>query len=149
MPQAMSLYEQDFCAWLARNADFLKQGQIEQVDMSHLLEELDDMGANQHHALENRLRVLLAHLLKWQYQPNYRSRSWNATLFEQRVQIGGLLDRSPSLKSSLVEKLDKAYPKSVKLAAKETGLEERIFPKECPYTLAQILDEDYYPDSTD
>jgi Domain of unknown function DUF29 len=93
------------------------------------------------------LRILLAHLLKWQYQVELRSRSWNATIYEQRSQIEERLDRSPSLKHYLLEKIPKAYRQAVKLAAKETGLNEAIFPIECPYTLEQILGEEYYPEA--
>lgn len=140
-----SLYHQDFYAWLRQNIALLKQGNWTQIDRMYLLEELEEMGANQQNALSNRLRILLAHLLKWQYQVELRSRSWNATIYEQRSQIEELLDRSPSLKHYLPEKIPKAYRKAVKLAAKETGLNEAIFPTECPYTLEQILGEEYYP----
>lgn len=142
-----SLYHQDFYAWLRQNIALLKQGNWTQIDRMYLLEELEEMGANQQNALSNRLRILLAHLLKWQYQVELRSRSWNATIYEQRSQIEELLDRSPSLKHYLPEKIPKAYRKAVKLAAKETGLNEAIFPTECPYTLEQILGEEYYPEA--
>lgn len=75
-----SLYHQDFYAWLRQNIALLKQGNWTQIDRMYLLEELEEMGANQPNALSNRLRILLAHLLKWQYQVELRSRSWNATI---------------------------------------------------------------------
>ena len=142
-----SLYHQDFYAWLLQNIALLKQENWTQIDRMYLLEELEEMGANQQNALSSRLRILLVHLLKWQYQVELRSRSWNATIYEQRSQIEELLDRSPSLKHYLLEKIPKGYRQAVKLAAKETGLNEAIFPTECPYTLEQILGEEYYPEA--
>ncbi len=141
----MSLYEQDYCAWVTQHINLLKLKQLTQMDIKNLIEELDDMGAHQHHALLNRLRILLAHLLKWQYQARYRSRSWNATIFEQRVQIEELLERSPSLQSTLLAKIEKSYPKALKLAAKETGIHVSVFPSDCPYSHQEILDENFYP----
>ncbi|MGJ5632506.1 DUF29 domain-containing protein [Nostoc sp. CALU 1950] len=89
--------------------------------------------------------MLIGHLLKWQYQSQRRSRSWLATLRIQRLDIAELLEDNPSLKPYLEEALRKAYLKSVELAVGETDLPKRAFPVECPYSLSEIVDYDFYP----
>jgi len=84
-------------------------------------------------------------LLKWEYQPNFRSRSWSATIEEQRLSLVGLIEDNPSLKSVLAERFAKAYPQGVLLAVKETNLDKRTFPAQCAYTLEQVFDMDFYP----
>jgi Domain of unknown function DUF29 len=82
---------------------------------------------------------LLAHLLKWEYQAEKRSRSWQSTIREQREQIEDLLSDSPSLKAYLEEALGISYPRGLALAVDETELDAEVFPKKCPYTLEQVL----------
>lgn len=147
------LYEKDFSTWAARNAELLKQGRFAELDIGHLLEELSDMSTSERNELENRVTVLLAHLLKWQYQyrqlsdkwKEFDSRSWRSTMIEQRVRIAKRLRKSPGLKNAWDEVLAEAYADAVELAAKETGLAETAFPPACPYTQAQILDDSFYP----
>jgi len=103
------------------------------------------MGASERNQLRNRLKVLVGHLLKWQFQASQRSRSWEATIKEQRLSVIGLLEDNPSLKTILAERLEKAYPQGVQLAVKETNLDEKTFPKNCPYTLEEILDTSFFP----
>jgi hypothetical protein len=92
------------------------------------------------------LIVLLTHLLKWQYQPVRRGKSWELTIKGQRVNCLDVLEDNPSLKSKLDELLTKAYYRAKLEAAKETGLDEDFFPEYCPYTLSQLFDNQYYPD---
>jgi hypothetical protein len=92
------------------------------------------------------LKVLVAHLLKWEYQPRFRSRSGSATLKEQRLSLLDLLEENPSLKSILEARLKKAYPLAVLLAVKETNLDESTFPENCPYSLEEILSLDFHPE---
>lgn len=100
-PQA--LYDEDLLAWAERQADHLRAGQLDRLDVEHLIEELEAMAGNLRRELKNRLRILLAHLLQWQAQPKRRSRSWAATIAEQRDQIEALLEENPSLRRSLDE----------------------------------------------
>ena len=140
------LYEQDFHAWALQNAGLIRDGRWEQIDQGHLAEELEDMGASKQQQLESRLRILLGHLLKWQYQPHLRGRSWQATVKEQRYAIMRLLQKNPSLQSKWDETLKDAYRLGVLLAVRETNLEESTFPETCPYAQAKILGDDYWPD---
>lgn len=141
----MSSYEQDFYRWTQEQANLLREGRLSSIDVDHLIEELETMGARERRELTNRLKVLLAQLLKWRYQPQRRSRSWRATIDEQRLSLDDLLDDNPSLRSMLDGQLGKAYRLGRLLAIKETDLDEDIFPSACPFTLADVLAKDRYP----
>jgi len=138
-------YDRDFCYWLEQNVALLRAGKLTEIDIENISEELESMGKSQHHELISRLRVLFIHLLKWQYQPEQRSSSWKGTIVEQREQIFQLIETSPSLKHEIDSKIIKAYRGAVKYVVAESGLAEDIFPCQCPYTLEQILNEDFYP----
>jgi hypothetical protein len=141
----LNLYEADFCAWTQEQAALLRNQQWSQIDLPNLIEEIESLGKQQRQELRNRLSVLLGHLLKWQYQPQSRSRSWLATLRIQRLDIAELLEDNPSLESYIEEALRKAYFKGIELAVGETNLPHCTFPTECPYSLAEILDSQFYP----
>ena len=145
--QPQSLYEQDYYQWTVETANSLKSKSYGAVDVEHLIEEIESMGASQTRQLESRLEVLIMHLLKWQYQPSLQGRSWKKTIIEQRKRIKRLLQKMPSLKSSIDDEVLDAYDYARDDAIYETGLSESIFPKEMPYSLEQILDDNFYPES--
>jgi hypothetical protein len=140
-----SLHDLDFYAWTQQQVELLKSGNLFEIDVTYLIEEIESMGASERRELVNRLAVLLAHLLKWQHQPSFRGRSWQLTLKEQRRQLQRLLQDNPSLHARLEEFIAEAYLDSILLAAKETGLEESAFTLSCPYTRDNLLDADFYP----
>ncbi len=147
MNNLATVYEQDFYLWLCQNTELLRQGRVAEIDMGNIAEELDVMGKSQHRELVSRLKILFAHLLKWQYQPDHRSGSWKGTIVEQRHQIEQLLQMSPSLNHQIDQKVPKVYKKAVEYAAAETGISESVFPKTCPYTLEEALGRNFYPES--
>lgn len=141
-----SLYQRDFHLWTQENARLIREGRLQELDYEHLLEELDSMGSSERGQLKNRLRVLLAHLLKWQFQPRYRGRSWAAAIEEQRLSIQDLLAENPSLQGWVQASMQKAYPLAVLTAVRETNLDKSIFSKICPYSMEQVLSIEYLPD---
>ncbi|PZN79674.1 MAG: DUF29 domain-containing protein [Candidatus Methylumidiphilus alinenensis] len=141
-----NLHENDLYAWTRQQVQLLKSGQLSALDVSNLIDEVDDMGGSIRNQLESRLEVLLMHLLKWQYQPNYRGRSWQLTIKEQRRKIERLIRKNPSLQNTLDQTLADAYGDAILAAAKETGMAENIFPEQCPYSIQQIIYSDYLPD---
>ena len=144
---APSLYQTDFYAWTQEQVSLLRNHQWNQLDLLNLIEEIESLGKQQRQELRDRLSLLIGHLLKWEYQPQHRSRSWRSTIRIQRLDISELLEENPSLKPYLEEALLKAYPKGVVLAVGETDLPDRTFPLECPYSLTEILDNRFYPGS--
>jgi hypothetical protein len=141
----MQLYERDFYAWTQEQAALLRSGQLERLDRVHLAEEIEALGRQERRELVNRLGILLGHLLKWQFQPHLRGKSWRATLSEQRRQIQRLLKESPSLKPELAAALAEAYQDGILLVVKETPLAEDDLPAECSYTLEQVVNLGFYP----
>lgn len=142
---ALNLYETDFYAWTQEQATLLRRQRWSQIDLQNLIEEIESLGKQQRQELRNRLSVAIGHLLKWQYQPQYRSRSWLATLRVQRRDTSRLLNDNPSLKAYLADAVHEAYENARDLAMGETDLPEQTFPLDCPYSLAEILDAGFYP----
>jgi hypothetical protein len=140
------LYNQDFHAWAEQQARLLRCGQLADADLEHIAEEIATLGASERRELESRLKVLLLHLLKWQYQPQNRSAGWIGSIDEQRDQIDTLLRQSPSIKRLVPEYVDYAYPKARRSALHETGLSQDVFPAQCPFSEQAILDPEFWPD---
>lgn len=139
-------YEEDAYGWAAHTVQLLKEKKMNEVDFDGIIEELEEMGISNKHALISRLSVVISHLLKWQYQPTMRGHSWIYSIREQRKQSRVHIKDNPSLKSKLDDILTDAYGIATAKAAKETALDAKIFPTECPYTFEQIMDEDFYPE---
>ena len=138
--------ETDYLHWLQTQVNHLRTGQLERLDRKQLIEELEGMSRSERRQLRNRLIVLMMHLLKWQYQPEKRSRSWSVTIITQRNDIKLLLRESPSLKPTLPMAFAEIYPRARQEAADETGLPLSTFPETPPLTLEQVLNEDYWPE---
>lgn len=142
----MSNYQADFFGWTQEQADLLKAGRFDRLDISHLIEELKIMGASERRELLSRLEELLMHLLKWQYQPGLRGASWEVSIIKQRDALEDLFEASPSLRSRLTEVFDKAYRRARVYASKETGLALSIFPQGCAWGIEDVLRDDFWPD---
>lgn len=142
------LYEQDIHAWTQQTAELLRQHRFQEIDIEHLVEELETMGRRDRQELVSRLKILLGHLLKWQYQPQHRSSSWRGSILEQRLRIRDLLQDVPSLKPFLAEAASAAYGDGARLASKETGLPLAQLPAALPYALDPLLDDDWFPGGT-
>jgi len=154
MANLATLYQTDYAAWAQRNAELLRERRFDELDLEHLLEELSDMSKSDRRELRSRLLVLLAHLLKWEYQygqlserwREFDGRSWRSTIVEQRKQLSDLLKQSPGLKGIFAETIEATYPDAVELACDETGLPPEAFPERCPYRPEQIHEKTFYPE---
>lgn len=140
-----ALYDTDLYAWANANAELLRQGKYQQIDVGHLIEEIEDMGKSQQHAIASHLRNLLMHLLKWHFQPAKQSNSWKFTIRNARQEIEDLLNENPSLTDLPATTLQRTYTKARQLAADETGLATTTFPVDCPYGVEQVLAADWLP----
>lgn len=144
-----SLYDRDFYTWVYHQSSLLRQKQFDELDLLHLVEEIEDLGKRHYDQLESRLMQLTAHLLKWQIQPWKRSNSWRATIRVQRKSIAKLLDRNPGLKARLAEALGESWDQARDLAIVETDLPDNSFPEICPFSLTDLLDSDFWPEPPD
>jgi len=140
-----TLYETDYLQWIETTVKKLRSQNYENVDWENLIEEIEDMGRSERRSLESNLIVVLLHLLKWQYQPEYRSGSWESSIIEHRRRIKKSLKESPSLKPYLESIFAEAYTEAVKQAKAETGLPLETFPSQCLYKLSQVVDDEFLP----
>lgn len=132
------LYEHDETAWLDLMAELARDGRGDELDLPHLAEYLSDMARRDRREVESRLVVLIMHLLKWDFQPDHRSRSWRSTVIEQRQELRRLLGQGVLLAHAR-DVLEEVYSEAVERAVAETGLKPSVFPPECRLTLEQVL----------
>jgi len=140
----MPTYDLDFYAWTQEQAKRLRDG--EPVDAENVAEEIETLGKSTRREMESRLRVIILHLMKWQWQDGLRSKSWTATLANQRDDLQKLLEENPSLRPQIAEMIPGAHQDALRDAYRETLLPPRYFPEACQYTVEQILNPDFLPD---
>jgi hypothetical protein len=147
----MTLYDTDYYSWCLEQAAALRRVAGERVntsvpiDWENVAEELEDLGKSRARELRSRYVVLLLHLLKWTYQPSRRSRSWRATIVEQRDEIVQVLAENPGLKPQQEASFAVAYPSARKRAAAEIGRPLSALPEQCPFVLEQVVSDDFWP----
>ncbi len=135
-----TLYNTDFAEWAARTAELVRAGRIEEVDLMHLAEEIEDLGKCERKAVRSQLRRMLLHLIKQEIQPDRDGATWRASVADARQEIVDDLADSPSLRPYLEVHLQEIYRQAVALAVIETGAATTV-PEQCPYTLDQLLKE--------
>lgn len=141
-------YETDVVAWANEQARLIRSGRFDLLDLEHIAEEIEDVGKSEQRELASRMAVLLAHLLKWQYQSERRGNSWARTIREQRKQIAFCLKKTPSLRSSLEDAdwLAATWSEAVSRAVAETEI--FAFPEDNPWPMDQVLHADFFPSDT-
>lgn len=144
-----ALYDRDLNAWCEQQAANLRErstlGSNDGLDYENLAEEIDALGRSQKNALRSHLVVVILHLLKWQYQPDRRGKSWENSIANARAEVAYALEDSPSLRRLLPEAVERAYPIAMRDAETETALPQATFPTTCPFTVEQILDPAFNP----
>jgi hypothetical protein len=141
------LYDTDFDAWARQQAEALRAKDWAALDIEHLVEEVEELRKSERKAVRSQLRRLMSHLLKWQYQPQRRSDSWLATILDARRLLADDLEDNGSLARELPLLADWAYPRARREAAKDTGLPLATFPEACPWSIAQLREEDFVPEA--
>ncbi len=132
-------YTQDFYAWTQAQAVLLEAQRFDALDIVNIVEEITSLGASERRALGSHLKQLMLHLLQWQYQPSGRQ-------IGHSCESAVVLEDSPSLRREVPRLLARRYPAARLLAQDETGLPLATFPPTCPWTAAQILDDDFWPE---
>lgn len=142
----MQTYDKDVLAWANEQARLLRARRFDLLDVEHLAEEIEDVGKSEQRELASRLVALLAHLLKWQFQPELRGASWEKTIRAQRTELAYHLDETPSLRTKLNEPrwLEVVWAKAVAQAVAETGLD--VFPDQCAWAIDdEVLNPGWFP----
>ena len=145
---AESLYERDFYAWLQDQAAKLRARSHNDIDWENLAEEIESVGRSERKEIENRLAVLIHHLLKWEFQPGRRSESWRISIGEQRIWLPGVTKNSPSLKAYPAKVFKDAYREGRRQAINETGLSAKTFPADPPFSVTEALNNRFWPGET-
>lgn len=142
-------YQSDVVAWAHEQAQFIRAGKFDRLDLTHLAEEIEDVGKSEQRELASRMAVLLAHLIKWQYQPAKQSKSWMRTLRIQRKEIDYALGEAPSLRTKFNDPawLDIVWAKAIGQAESETGLDLDGLPDTLPWEVSLVLQDEWYPSS--
>lgn len=139
-------YLVDFNRWIDHTAQLLRDRRWQEIEVDHLIEEVEDLGKSQRRAIASQLTRILLHLLKWRYQPERRSDSWLDSITDARTQLELAIEESPSLKEYPLEKLEDSYQRARRQAAQQTNLDISLFPESCPFAIANILDESWLPE---
>lgn len=140
-----TLYDRDYALWIEGMIAQLTAGDWAEIDRDHLIEELADTGRRERLSLESNLVVILLHLLKWEFQPGLRSGSWAGSITEHRRRVSRALETSPSLKNHLLATWADCYENARFQASVETGLAIDQLPIDCPYSVEQVCDRNFWP----
>jgi hypothetical protein len=138
MIQTNQEYDTDFYGWSEHQAELLKNKEFDKLDILNLIEEIETLGRSEKRTLKSYLIILLIHLLKVKYQPEKHTRSWDLSIKNSRREFMECLSENPSLKPKLLDILESAYFSARISAIQQTGLEEEIFPIECPWTIEEL-----------
>src|SRR5271166_6092160 len=134
-------YETDFYAWSLEQVSHLKKKEFTMLDFDHLIEEIETLGASDQRAFTSYLARILQHMLKIEYQPQKKTKSWDRSIKLYRSQSLRILKKNPSFKKMTPEFFYDAYQMGCLEASKETGLDIDVFPEECPWTIEEVLGE--------
>ena len=141
-------YDEDFAAWVLAQAALLRERRFDELDVDHLVEEVESVGNSEFKALTSALRLIIQHMMKWDYQPDLRSRSWRTTIHMQRKAVERLLKQNPSFRSRLEAAIEEAYDDVPGEIERETTIPATRLPQSCPYGLDEIMTRlhDFDPD---
>jgi hypothetical protein len=139
------LYEQDLAVWADDQGRMLRDRRAEGLDWDNLAEEIESLSRRDKSEIRSRLIALVMHLLKWEFQPEKRSHSWQSTIGEQRVHVEGILEYSPSLERFPSEIFEQCYAVARREAEKETKLQLKTFPDKAPFSVEEALDYGFMP----
>ena len=131
-------YDGDFYTWSQQQGRLVREGRWSEVDRENVAEEIESLGREQFNKLESAIRVILIHILKWDHQPEKRSRSWAVSIATQRAELEDILGDNPGLRPRIGEAIFRAYRKARLQAINETGLKKSAFTDACPYSFDDI-----------
>ena len=138
-------YENDFVLWIDKQVALLRAKKFGQLDLGNIIEEMESIAKSLQREFRSRLRVLIIHLLKCQFQPEKKGGNWLGSIGEQRSELSDLIEQNPSLKRLVEAHAAQVYPSAAQRAADETSLPKSIFPLQNPYSAEQLLDTQFIP----
>ncbi len=136
-------HDEDLYTWVQEQVALLRAGRFDEIDAENIAEELSDVGKTEFSKLQSALEIVLTHMLKWDHQPEKRTRSWDNSIVAHRALYSDVLQDNPGLKPRREEALARAYRQARLRASSETGLSRSSFPEDCPYDWPAILDRNF------
>ena len=142
-PTTKHLYEQDFYAWSKAQANLLRAGRYSDLDLEHLIEEVDDLGESLKRSVRSRLRTIIEHLLKLEHSPAQAPRGgWYDTILTQRSDL--LDELTPSIRREIEPALPELYERTrekttTSLRKHGENAAADALPPSCPYAFDQII----------
>ncbi|HSA79773.1 MAG TPA: DUF29 domain-containing protein [Geminicoccaceae bacterium] len=147
LTDAASLYQEDFAAWLDLQVATLRERRFTNLDLDNLIEEVESIRRAEARSVQHHARVVVAQLLQLAHSTlGDPRRSWKSTANSHRDELETRL--TPTLRQELAAGLEKVYARGRKIAAtvlETEGTDRDWLPRTCPYTLAEILEEDWFP----
>jgi hypothetical protein len=138
-------YDGDFHQWAVEQGRALRSKNPDSIDWDNVAEEIETLGRSEKREIESRLTIVLLHLLKWQFQPEKRKGGREASVRVQRRDLKQVLAENPSLWQLPEQALSHCYDRARLDCERETGLEFETFPEICPYSVEQVLDDNFLP----
>jgi len=136
-------YEEDYAAWIGHQVALIKAGRWSEIDRDNLIDEVESLGRSVFNSFVSAIEIVLLHMLKWDFQPERRSRSWTLSIDEHRARAEDQLGDNPSHKARIDEAVARAYRVARLRAAGETDLPRRTFPDQCPYSWTEIMEREH------
>ena len=135
----LAAYEDDLYSWALEQAELLRTGRLDALDLLNLADEITDVAHWLSSKMHSDVSRILQHLLKWDYQTDHRSRSWAESIWEHRKRAARHLKKGPGLKSTLPDLIGEAYVDGRDFASRDTRMPESTFPDTCPYSWDEIM----------
>jgi len=146
-------YDDDFYAWTKYQAKVLRTLRTDdnRFDRDNLVEEIESLGNSQRDAARSQVRRILEHFLKLAHSPASDPRyGWMGSIVEARAALDDLI--TETLRSDVEGTIARLYRDARRRA--ELGLLEhgeteaaKALPVACPYTLDDVLRDDWYPEA--
>lgn len=140
-----NLYNTDTYTWALEQSDALRRRSVDEIDWQNVAEEIESVGRYKIRELGSRYTVLIAELLQWQFHPKSRNEKWETVIYANRRMISKHLSSNPGMLPFRDGAFGEAYLDAKDFAAIETGLPLKSFPDTNPFTLAQAMDDSFWP----
>ncbi|NBC31132.1 MAG: DUF29 family protein [Alphaproteobacteria bacterium] len=142
------LYDIDYYAWTQDQAARLRTlAGDNRIDAAHLAEEIEDLGKSELHAVESYVERVLEHFLKIEFSGMADpQKGWRREITGFRMRLRKRL--TASMRRWIRDEFEDAYWQACRKAIKSLNnstFEDRL-PPDCPYTLDQVLDPDWFPE---
>jgi hypothetical protein len=133
------------CGLGQRTGGAATRGQVLGTDIERIADEIEDVARSERREFASRMATLLADLLRWQYLPELRSRSWQRMIDARRQVVAAHLREAPSLRSFLTDErwVRATWADAVAKAVVETDLD--VFPAACLWPMQAVLDSRFLP----